>query len=55
MRLKDEGPALSLQRDLRLPWADFQSCCREKSQQSVITKAAHEQLNYNGLLNALLV
>lgn len=51
VRLKDEGPALSLQRNPRLPWADFQSYCREKSQQSVITKAPHQQLNYNGLLN----
>lgn len=31
VRLKDEGPALSLQRDPRLPWADFQPCCREKA------------------------
>lgn len=31
MRLKDEGPALSLQRDLGLPWADFQSRCREEN------------------------
>lgn len=31
VRLKDEGPALSLQRDLRLPWADFQSRCREEN------------------------
>lgn len=53
MRLKDEGPVLSLQRDLRLPWADFSVLLqRKKSQQSVMTKAAHQQLNYNGSLNA---
>lgn len=35
VRLKDEGPALRLQRDLTLPWAHFQSCCREKKKPTV--------------------